>query len=75
MHRRFERQIAQCKRQIAPCKRQIAPCKGIRIPGSEKFLLLESEIRETEILGVGLRNSAQDTRNAANHWNPESKFQ
>ena len=45
MHRRFERQIA--------------PFKGIRIPGSEKFLLLESEIREicacgTEILGVGL---------------------
>ena len=44
MHRRFERQIA--------------PCKGIRISGSEKFLLLESEIREiqfacrTEFLGV-----------------------
>ena len=80
MHRRFERQIAPCKRQIAPCKRQIAPCKGIRIPGSEKFLLLETQIRKicacgTEILCVRLRNSAHDTRNSANHWNPESKFQ
>ena len=43
-----------------------------RIPESEKFLLLESAVREillveSEIMAFGIRNSS-------NHWNPESKF-
>ena len=45
-----------------------ASCKGIRIPGSEKLLLVESGI-----LGFGIRNVAQGIRNLTEHWNPESR--
>ena len=38
-----------------------------RNPGN--FLLVESEI-----LGFGIRNTAQGIRNPTNDWNPESKF-
>ena len=44
------------------------PCKGIWIPGCRKFLLMESEI-----LGFGIRNTAQGIRNLSStdkDWNP-----
>ena len=44
-----------------------ASCKGIRIPGSERLLLVESGI-----LGFGIRNAAQRIRNLTEDWNPES---
>ena len=44
-----------------------ASFKGIRIPGSEKLLLVESRI-----LGFGIRNVAQGIRNLTEDWNPES---
>ena len=47
----------------------IAPFKGTQIPEAGKFLLIEFEI-----LGFGIRNTAQGIRNPANDWNPESKF-
>ena len=47
----------------------IAPCKVISIPESVKFLLVESEI-----LGFGIRNTAQGIRNATDDWNSESRF-
>ena len=47
----------------------VAPCKGVRIPESEKLLLVESGI-----LGLGIRNTAVGIRNSTNNWNPESKF-
>ena len=55
------------------------PCKVIRIPESEKFLLVESGmgeilIVESRILGFGIRNTAYGIQNPANDWNPESKF-
>ena len=40
-----------------------------QIPESVKFLLIESDI-----LGFGMRNTAQGIRNPTNDWNPESKF-
>ena len=45
-----------------------ASFKGIRIPESRKFLLVESEI-----LGFGIRNAAQEIRNPFEHWTEESK--
>ena len=47
----------------------IAPCKVIPIPESVKFLLVESEI-----LGFGIRNTAQGIRNVTDDWNSESRF-
>ena len=43
--------------------------KGIRTPGVEKLLLVESEI-----LGFGIRNTTQKIRNPTTHWIPESTF-
>ena len=43
--------------------------KGIRTPGVEKLLLVESEI-----LGFGTRNTTQKIRNPTTHWIPESTF-
>ena len=40
---------------------------GFRNPG--KFLLIKFEI-----LGFGIRNTAQGIRNPTDNWNPESKF-
>ena len=61
-------------------KVHITPCKVIRIPESGKFCLwnpnstVEFVLVELEILDLGIRNSAQEIRNPANDWNPESKF-
>ena len=46
-----------------------ASCKRVRIPQTGKFLLVESEI-----LGLGIRNTTQRIRNPTKDWNPESKF-
>ena len=61
-------------------KVHITPCKVIRFPESGKFCLwnpnstVEFVLVELEILDLGIRNSAQEVRNPANDWNPESKF-
>ena len=61
-------------------KVHITPCKVIRIPEPGKFCLwnpnstVEFVLVELEILDLGIRNSAQEIRNPANDWNPESKF-
>ena len=47
---------------------QLASYKVIRIPESGEFLLLE-----LEILGFGIRNSAQGIQNPFNDWTPESR--
>ena len=57
----------------------IVPYKGIWIPESGKILLMESGILEillveSEILGLGIRNTTQGIRNPTKDWNPESKF-
>ena len=39
-----------------------------QIPESVKFLLMESDV-----LGVGIQNTARGIRNPTNDWNPESK--
>ena len=58
----------------------IAPCKGIRIPGSGKFLLMWSWIRERfarGILNPGLWNpdKTQGIRNPTTDWNvPQKKI-
>ena len=46
-----------------------ASCKRVRIPQTGKFLLVESEI-----LGLGIRNTTQRIRNPTKDCNPESKF-
>ena len=40
----------------------------------QEFVLVELEIKDLGILDLGIRNSAQEIRNPANDWNPESKF-
>ena len=57
----------------------IVPYKAIWIPESGKILLMESGILEillveSEILGLGIRNTTQGIRNPTKDWNPESKF-
>ena len=47
----------------------VVPCEGIRIPESEKVLLMESWI-----VGFGIRNTVQGIRNPTKDWNPEFKF-
>ena len=47
----------------------LAPCRVIQISESAKFLRVESEI-----LSFGICNWAQEVRNPAKDWNPESKF-
>ena len=41
-------------------------------PESEKFLLVDSRIREN--FTCGLRNTTQGIRNLTNDWNPKSRF-
>ena len=47
----------------------VAPYQGIRIPESRKILLIKFEI-----LGFGIRSTAQGIRNPTDIWNPEFKF-
>ena len=51
------------------CSENLWNIGGIRIPQSEKLLLVESGI-----LGFGIQNTAKRIRNLTSDWNPESKF-
>ena len=58
---------------------EVAWCNGIRIPESKKVLLVGSRIWqnflvESQILGFGIRNTAQGIRNPTNNCNLESTF-
>ena len=53
---------------IDPCSDNLWNIGGIRIPQSGKLLFVESEI-----LGFGMRNTAERIRNLTSDWNPESK--
>ena len=48
---------------------RITRCRIMRIPESDKFLLLQSGI-----LGLGIWNSVQGIWDRANNWNAESKI-
>ena len=54
-----------------------APCTGIRIPESEKFVLVDWGyffLVESRILDFGTRNTAQGIQNSTNDKKLESKF-